>query len=370
MVNDTEQTTGVTATPALVIDLAKVERNIDRLARYAANHNIAIRPHTKTHKSLKMASRQIRSGAIGLTAAKVGEAEVMAAASRDILIAYPAADAYRCRRIAELARGGVTVRVAADSAEAIDALAAAARSAESTVGVLIDLDVGFHRTGAQSPAAALELARRVARNTALRLDGIFFYPGHVWTPANEQAAELARIDALLSEAVENFHRSGLGARIVSGGSTPTAYQSHLVKSQTEIRPGTYLYNDMNTVRAGFCSLDDCAASLVCTVVSTSIPGKVVIDGGTKTFTSDRNVTAPDSGHGHLIEYPDAKLVRLSEEHGEVDVSMCATRPVIGERVTVIPNHICPCVNLQDSVWLRHSDGSFSIASVDTRGRLS
>ncbi|HZZ42491.1 MAG TPA: alanine racemase [Tepidisphaeraceae bacterium] len=366
----TDQTTEIAATPALVIDLATVERNIDRLARYATEHDINVRPHTKTHKSLKMASRQLRAGAIGLTAAKVGEAEVMAAASRDILIAYPAADAHRCRRIAELARGGVTVRVAADSVEAIDALSSAARTADSTVGVLVDLDVGFHRTGAQSPAAALELARKVARDSSLRLDGIFFYPGHVWTPADEQAAELARIDALLAETINAFHRSGLDAGIVSGGSTPTAYQSHLVKSQTEIRPGTYLYNDMNTARAGFCSLDDCAAAIVCTVVSTSIPGKVVIDGGTKTFTSDRNVTAPDSGHGHLVEFPDAKLVRLSEEHGEVDVSACSVRPVIGQRVTVIPNHICPCVNLQDSVWLRHADGSFAVAGVDTRGRLS
>src|SRR5688500_16692246 len=113
----------VEATPALVIDLPKLERNVARLARYASGHGIAVRPHTKTHKSLKMATRQMRAGATGLTAAKVGEAEVMAAASRDLLLAYPAVDAHRCRRIAELARGGTTVRVAADSVEGIAALA-------------------------------------------------------------------------------------------------------------------------------------------------------------------------------------------------------------------------------------------------------
>lgn len=358
------------ATPALVIDLAKVERNVARLARYVSDHGIAVRPHTKTHKSLKIATRQMRAGATGLTAAKVGEAEVMAAASRDVLIAYPAVDAYRCRRIAELARGGTTVRVAADSVEGIASLATAARNAGSTIGVLVDLDVGFHRTGAQSPAAALELGRHVARAASLRLDGIFFYPGHVWSPPDEQAAELKRIDELLSETIELWERSGLDASIVSGGSTPTAYQSHLVTSQTEIRPGTYIYNDMNTVRGGFCSLDDCAAGIVCTVVSAAVAGKVVIDAGTKTLTSDRNAKAPESGHGHVIEYPDATIVRLSEEHGEVDVSGCARRPEIGERVTVIPNHICPCVNLQDSVWLRHPDGSFETIGVDARGRLS
>lgn len=358
------------ATPALVIDLPTVERNLTRLADYAREHRINIRPHTKTHKSLKMASRQLRHGAIGLTAAKVGEAEVMAAASRDLLIAYPAVDPYRSRGVAELARGA-TVRVAVDSAEGIEALAAAAHSAESTVGIMVDLDIGFHRTGAPTPADALALAQRVARHSTLRLDGLFFYPGHVWSPPDEQATELTRIDALLAETIELWKRSGLQASIVSGGSTPTAYQSHLVKSQTEIRPGTYIYYDMNETRAGFATLEDCAATIVCTVVSTAVSeGKVVIDAGTKTLTSDRNVKFPDSGHGHVVEYPEAKITRLSEEHGEVDVSACAKRPKIGERVTVIPNHICPCVNLQDSVLLRDESGELTVMSVDARGRLS
>jgi D-serine deaminase-like pyridoxal phosphate-dependent protein len=163
----------------------------------------------------------------------------------------------------------------------------------------------------------------------------------------------------------------MNAPIVSGGSTPTAYQSHHVTHQTEIRPGTYIYNDMNTVRGGFCALEDCAATLVCTVVSTAaVDGRVVIDAGTKTLTSDRNVTAPESGHGHVVEYPKATIVRLSEEHGEVDVSRCPTPPKIGDRLTIIPNHICPCVNLQDSVWLRQEDGELSVMGVDARGRLS
>lgn len=362
--------TEMEATPALVIDLPTVDRNIKRLATYAAGHGIAVRPHTKTHKSLKMATRQLSTGATGLTAAKVGEAEIMANASDDLLIAYPAVDACRARRIAELTRRA-TVRVAADSTQGIESLAAAARSARSTIGILVDLDIGFHRTGVPSPADALALAQHVTRHPSLRLDGLFFYPGHVWSPAPEQRMELQRIDTLLAETIDFLKRSGLHAAIVSGGSTPTAYQSHFVTKQTEIRPGTYIYNDMNTVRAGFCSLEDCAATLVCTVVSTAAnPGKVVIDAGTKTLTSDRNVTAAESGHGHVLEYPEATIVRLSEEHGEVDVSRCSRRPKIGERVTVIPNHICPCVNLQDSVWLRDANKGITPMPIDTRGRLS
>ena len=360
----------VAATPALVIDLATVERNVSRLADYATSCRLGIRPHTKTHKSLEMARRQVRAGAVGLTVAKVGEAEVMASASSDLLVAYPAVDDYRCRHLAELARGGVTVRVAVDSAEGIDALADAARAASARIGVLVDLDVGFHRTGAQSPAESLSLAQQATRCDSLRLDGLFFYPGHVWSAADQQAEELSGIDTLLSESIDLWRRSGLEARIVSGGSTPTAYQSHRITRQTEIRPGTYIYNDMNTVRAGFCLLDDCAATIVCTVVSTSVAGKAIIDAGTKTLTSDRNIKVPQSGHGYVLEYPGASLVRLSEEHGELDTSRCERRPRIGERVTVIPNHICPCVNLQDSVWLRHRDGTLESLRVDARGRLS
>jgi D-serine deaminase-like pyridoxal phosphate-dependent protein len=360
----------VEATPEMVIDLAVVDRNIERLADYARRHGIAVRPHTKTHKSLYMACRQISAGAVGLTAAKAGEAEVMAAACEDVLVAYPAIDPHRVRRLVRLARRGVTVRVALDSVQGIDAVAAVASDEGATIGVLVDLDVGFHRTGAQSPMESLHLARHVAQLDALRLDGIFFYPGHVWSPAAEQVAVLAQIDAILGEAIELWRGAGLEARIVSGGSTPTAYQSQHVRSQTEIRPGTYLYNDMNTARAGFCAIDDCAARIVCTVVSTAVPGKAIIDAGTKVLTSDRNVRFPDSGYGYVVEYPDVPVVRLSEEHGELDVSRSARVPRVGERVTVIPNHICPCVNLRDSVWLRYADGRLEAIEVDARGRVS
>ena len=204
----------------------------------------------------------------------------------------------------------------------------------------------------------------------LRLDGIFCYPGHIWAKPAEQAAPLAAVAAKLQEAIDRFDRHGLCRGVVSGGSTPTAYQSHLVPQVTEIRPGTYVFNDMNTVHGGFCTLDDCAARIVCTVVSDAVTGQVVLDGGTKTFTSDRCGPAPDSGHGFIVEYPDATITKLTEEHGQVDVSRCGRRPRVGERVTVIPNHICPCINLQDAVWWREADGHLRTLTVDARGRLS
>ncbi len=359
----------VEATPALVIDLPTVQRNLRRMSGYTWARGIGLRPHTKTHKSLHMAQMQLDAGAVGLTTAKVGEAEVMSRQGRDILIAYPAIDAHRCSHIAALARS-TTIRVAMDSSKGIAAIADAAQAAGSRVGVLVDIDVGFHRTGVQSAADSLAAAQEISRRPSLRLDGIFFYPGHVWSPANQQADELQAIDAILAEAIELWKKSGLEAAIVSGGSTPTAYQSHLVPSQTEIRPGTYIYNDMNTFRAGFCKIEDIAASIVCTIVSTTVPEKTVIDAGTKTLTSDRNVKFPDTGFGYVVESPDDKIVRLSEEHGEVDAGREARRLELGQRVRIIPNHICPCVNLLDRVWLKHEDGRLEPLSVDARGRLS
>jgi len=359
-------------TPALVIDAAGVRRNIDRLASYAASHGLAVRPHTKTHKSVEIARQQLAAGAGGLTVAKVGEAEALLpafAGNADFLVAYPTVDPARTQRLATLARVA-NVRVALDSIAAIEAVATAAHGAGVTVGVLVDLDVGMGRTGVATADALVALAQAVTAARGLRLDGILCYPGHIWAKPAEQAAPLSLVAAKLQEALDLFDRHGLSREIVSGGSTPTAFQSHLVPLVTEIRPGTYVFNDMNTVRGGFCSLDDCAATIICTVVSDAVGGQVVLDGGTKTFTSDRCGPAPDSGHGHIVEYPDAMITKLTEEHGQVDVSRCARQPQVGERVTVIPNHICPCVNLQDSVWWREADGSCRPMTVDARGRLS
>ena len=357
------------ATPALVIDLAKAQRNIDRLAAYGQAHGIEIRPHTKTHKSLDMARRQVAAGASGLTVAKVGEAKVMSLASSDIFMAYPGFDPARSVALAQLART-TTVRVGIDSQFAARALSDAACSAGSTLGVLVDFDVGFHRTGVQSPQEALQLAQFISSAPGLRLDGIMYYPGHLWLKAQPLAEAMAGIQVQLSEVIGLWARHGLSASIVSGGSTPTAMVSHLAPATTEIRPGTNIYFDRNSLFGGYCRLEDIAARITCTVVSTAVPGKCVLDAGTKTLTSDRLVGDLHGGFGLIVEYPDAKITRLSEEHGEVDLSACEKKPMLGERVHVIPNHICPCVNLQDSAWLQLPDGSVQTLAIEARGKLS
>jgi D-serine deaminase-like pyridoxal phosphate-dependent protein len=356
-------------TPALVIDAGIAQKNIRRLADYCAAHRIKLRPHTKTHKNRVVAKLQIEAGAIGLTVAKVGEAEQLQTETNDLLMAYPAVDRARCERLAELAKTK-TIRVVADSAIGVEAIASAATKSGSTIGVLVEIDVGMGRTGVATPQEALALAQLISKTKGLRLDGILCYPGHIWNPVAEQVAPLAAISAKLQDTIDLWKQNGLEAKIVSGGSTPTAVRSHLIPQLSEIRAGTYVFNDMNTFRGGFCALEDCAARIYCTVISTAVKDQIVLDGGTKTFTSDHCIPARDSGHGYMIQYPEAKITALSEEHGQVDVSKCANRPRVGERVSIIPNHICPCVNLQDAIWWREVDGSLQKIKVDARGKLS
>lgn len=356
-------------TPALVFDARKVAANIQRMAAYGRQHNLGIRPHTKTHKSLKLAQMQLDAGACGLTVAKVGEAEVMAELDAELLIAYPVFDNPRKRRVAQLARRR-SVIVGLDSQLAVEELAAAAREAGSTIGILVDLDVGMGRTGVATSQAALQLAQLVASQPGLKLEGLMCYPGHVWMPAEDQAGPLAKVSTKLRETLDLWTASGLAARIVSGGSTPTAYQSHLVPELTEIRPGTYIFNDVNELRGGYSSFDQCAAQIVVTVISNAVSGQVVIDAGSKTFTSDACVADRDSGFGQIVGLPGAKIARLSEEHGQVDIRNLERPPRLGERLCVIPNHICPCVNLQDYAWWLREDGRLERLTIDTRGLLS
>jgi len=356
-------------TPAMVVDLSVAKRNIKRMADYAKSHHLHLRPHTKTHKLVRMARAQLEMGAVGLTVAKTGEARVMAACSDDLMVAYPALDPPRTAAIAELAKAQ-TMRVAVDSVLAADRLAAAAEAAGVTVGVLIDIDTGMHRTGLQEPQQTAELAKHIDGQPALRLDGLFTYQGMSRAPLSMEEG-LQRVAEVLGQAVDLWKQSGLEAKIVSGGSTPTAMFSHLVGPLTEIRPGTYIYCDRNCIGLKCATIDDCAARIVATVVSNAVPDNLILDCGSKTLAMDRLASDPDGGgHGLIVEHPDAHINRLTEEHAQVDIRECQRPPKLGDRVHVIPNHVCPCVNLQNGVWFKDPDGTVEKVPVDARGLLS
>ena len=356
-------------TPALVVDLDQMERNLSRAAGYARQHGLRLRPHTKTHKSVRMGRRQLESGAAGLTVAKVSEAEVMVEAGpSDLLVAYPIVGRAKLERLMAVARK-TRVTVALDGLFAAQQLSDAARAAQVEIGVLAEFDAGLGRVGVAPGAALIELAQGIRNLPHLAFEGITFYPGHIKDLDEGGLLALARLSELTRSIGEDFRRAAIEVKIVSGGSTPTLYHSHRIEGLTEIRPGTYIYNDVNTVLSGGCALEDCAATILATVVSTARAGHMMIDGGSKTFSSDRPVNSPEVTFGHVMEAPGARFHKMNEEHGFIDLARAEREFVVGDRVRVIPNHICVAVNLHEQAYGVRRDQVEEIWKVDARGKL-
>src|SRR5579872_7278513 len=326
-------------TPALTIDLDVLEKNLQRMAAYCREHGLGLRPHTKTHKTPEVARMQLEHGAVGLTVAKVGEAEVMTGAGLDeILVAFPIWGDEKLRRLATMARNH-NILVAVDNEATAQALSRAASSLNATVGVLVEFDAGMHRCGVEPGPAAVELARKIQKLPGLKFRGLMTFPGNIWGTIEDREKETGRVAQRFERAFEAFREAGIELEIVSGGSTPSAMLSHEIPGLTEIRPGTYAYNDLNTYYQGACGREDCAARVVATVISTAVPGRAMIDSGSKTLSSDGLGSGSGKGHGLVVEAPDASLIKLSEEHGHLDITKSSHRFHVGEVLTVIPNHV-------------------------------
>lgn len=356
-------------TPAVVVDLDVLERNISTLAEYSRSHGLRLRPHTKTHKIPEIAAMQVAAGCRGLTVAKVGEAEVMSASGLDdILVHYPVLGSAKLLRLAKLARD-TKITVAIDSPVTAEALADAARHMESNIHVLVEIDTGMRRCGVASPSEAEALAQKISVLGGLRFAGITTYPGHIWLQPAEQEAALKQVGEQLEAVLTRLRQSGFPCEVVSAGSTPTARNSHLVGGLTEIRPGTYVFNDRNTAGTGACTIEDCALRILVTVVSTAVGGRAIIDGGTKTFAADRYLSGSKIGFGHIVEQPDIEIGAMSEEHGHLELKDSSFRPRVGDRLSVIPNHVCPCVNLHETIHYHRAgvvEGSWTVAG---RGKV-
>lgn len=356
-------------TPALLVDLDIMERNICRVAEYARTHDLRLRPHTKTHKSIAIGRRQLAAGAAGLTVAKVSEAEVMLVAEPpDLLIAFPVIGHLKLGRLVEVARK-TRLTVALDSVFAARQLSDGARAGQVTCGVLAEVDVGLGRTGVNAGEELLALAQSIERLPHLKLEGIAFYPGHIKDAGEEGEEALARLGRLLESITVDFRHAGMALPIVSGGSTPTLFRSHELPGLNEIRPGTYVFNDGNTVASGACTLADCAASILATVVSTSRKGQIIVDGGSKTFSSDRLPGSPEVTFGHVVDAPRSIFAKMNEEHGYIDVSRAERDFAIGDRLRIIPNHVCTAMNLHETVYGIRGDRVEETWKVEGRGKL-
>jgi len=270
----------------------------------------------------------------------------MAEVCDDLLLAYPPVGASKLRRLMSLPNT-VRLTVALDSVESAEQLEREAAEAGRSVGVLVEIDVGLHRVGVQSLEGMLKLVRRVADHSFLEYRGIAFYPGHIRGGATVQD-DVAQLGADLQVAIRALDKADLHPAVVSGGSTPTVWQSHLLEGLTEIRPGTYVYNDRTTVQAGACDWDDCALTVLATVVSIAVPGQAVIDAGSKAL--GREPPLDGDGFGVLIDQPEVTVVRLSEEHGILNLGTSRWRPRVGETVRILPNHGCIVVHAHEKIY--------------------
>ena len=355
-------------TPSLLVDVDRLEANLDRMARVARAADVQLRPHTKTHKTVEIAHMQLARGAAGITVAKVGEAEVMADAGvEDIFIAHQIVGAPKIERLVALAKR-VKLSLGVDSTEVASPLSMAFAHQGMRLPVLLEADIGLHRCGV-TPAEAPALARELNTLQGLNLVGVFAYAGQVYAARNEN--EVAGIAAFecrtLSELAAQLSHLTPTVRRVSGGSTPTATHYTAGCGLTEIRPGTYVFNDRTQLDRWSAQAEDCALTVLATVVSTPEPGRAVLDTGSKSLGSD--LARESKGYGMLKEDNAAVLVQLNEEHGFLDLSQAGVRLHVGDKVEVIPNHCCVTVNLHDEMIAVRKGEVAETWRVAARGRI-
>jgi D-serine deaminase-like pyridoxal phosphate-dependent protein len=334
-------------TPAVLVDLDIVEANIARMAAFALRTGIALRPHVKTHKSLAMARRQLAAGAAGLAVATTSEALVMSRSGvEDLLLAYPTIGKRKLERIAPLVKaGGLTL--VSDSPEATEGYHRLAEHLRCTIPVLVEVDTGMDRVGVEPPAV-LKAAREIALTPGLELRGVMTHAGHAHDASDVRGIEgVARHEAAVMGLVrEELETAGLDIEVVSAGSTLTAPYLMADDGITEIRPGTYIYNDLRTLACYACTADALAMTALATVVSRN-GERVTLNTGSKTLSA---TTHSIFGYGQLRGLPVTEITHLSEEHATLRLPDDEPHLGIGDRVQVVPIHACIWSDLQPEIY--------------------
>lgn len=341
-------------TPFVKINEAIVDDNIKRFQQYCDANNKNFRPHIKTHKSVLMAKKQLSAGAVGLNCQKLGEAEVFADAGfKDILITYNMLGDERLQRLSAL-NNRINLTVTADNNVVVNGLN---KHLTKPLKVMVECDTTGGRCGVQSAQQALELAQLIIKTDNLIFSGLLTYPS---------SNTLSIVDNWFADAIDLFAKENITIDVISNGGTPDMYQSGEVLNSSEHRAGTYIYNDRSLIEAGTCALENCALTLEVMVISKPTDSRVIVDAGTKSFSSD---TLGMEGFGLIKNYPKAKWVGLSEEHGTLDFSHSENKPEIGEVLSIVPNHACVVSNLMDQVFLLRTDGQIEAMNIDARGKV-
>ena len=344
-------------TPCAVIDLNVVERNIKRAQILCKNAGVKNRPHIKTHKSPLLAKMQIAAGAKGITCQKLGEAEVMANNGiTDIIIATNLLGAARSGRLASLQRR-MPLKVCSDNLVSLAAYSDAAREAERVLDVMIECDTGQKRAGVETPREAVALAQVIRNDPMLNFVGLLFYPSKDSWPQTQ---------VFLDEMVTGLASVGYEPGIVSTGGTPNFANVGKLVGATEHRAGTSIFNDRMMIKDGFATQENCAFSVYSSVVSRGGEERGILDAGSKTLTSD---TGGLQGFGLILEYPEARIHKFAEEHGFLDLSKCTNKPVVGDILRVIPNHVCVAVNMFDQLVAVRDGEIIEVIPIEARGML-
>lgn len=360
-------------TPCMVIDVEQARRNVEAMQRTADECGCALRPHIKTHKMVQFARMQVACGAKGITCAKVSEAEIMADGGlEDIFIAYPLVGSFRIRRAIALAARVKRLILAVDSEDCASALNAAAAQAGMVLEVRMEIDTGAKRTGVPRDRA-VELGRRIAAMPNLRLTGIYTFKSLVYHDEPTWDNELAAREEgeMMADAARRLRDAGVPIQDVSAGSTPTGPAVAATGLVTEIRPGTYIFKDYMLTKEHAASMDEIAVRMFATVVSTPGEDYAVIDGGTKTFPMDIPLMTPPTnypGYTVVAGRPDLHLARMNEEHGMLTSDEGKTGLHVGQKLELIPIHVCTALNMQNEVYLLEN-GKLTRQRVDARGML-
>ncbi|MGA7836306.1 MAG: alanine racemase [Acidimicrobiales bacterium] len=356
-------------TPALVIDLDRVETNVNEMADRAKESGVRLRPHTKTHKMPEIARLQVDAGASGITCAKVGEAEVMAAAGfDDILIAYPIYGKSKLARLQAL-RDTARILVSLDSVEVARGLGRLGVSSGQPIEIYVEVDTGHHRMGHAPGGATVEVIKQIADIDGVTILGLLTHAGHAYgaVSLSDRDAVVVREIADLVMTKEMARDAGVAFDEISVGSTPSARSELRHQGVTEVRPGTYVFNDTAMMSLGVATVDTCAARIVATVVARPSEDRFVIDAGTKCFTSD-GVGRP--GWIQAVGRDDLTMSFITEEHGvgAIDLEK-GGRLAIGDTLELIPSHVCPVINLFDSVYVARGDEVVDEYRVAGRGKV-
>lgn len=342
-------------TPAFIVNEVVALNNIVKFQSYCDEMGLALRPHIKTHKTVRFAKAQIDSGAIGITCQKISEAEAMAVEGiDDILITYNIVGPNNLARLKVLSDSVKCLSVVADSSFVVCGLARTFESISRPLNVLVECDTGAGRCGVQTPQAALQLAEEISNFSGLVFGGLMTYPAV--SGAKDAADFLLETKRLLGS-------KGLLCNVISSGGSPDMWSAATFGVVTEYRVGTYIYNDRSLVERGTCSWGDCAGNVLATVISTPTPRRAIIDAGSKTLTSD---LLGLRDYGHVIGHPEISIVGLSEEHGTLEID--PENPLkIGQRIRIIPNHVCVVSNMFDNIWLEGIGSKLLKLKVDARG---